>query len=260
MDALHPPGIEDHDVAEVHLVARGSRPRSPRRPGSPTCRRTCSRRSPARSPGIDVDYRALEPLGPDELADVLGRARPRLPPADRPSHGARRARAAADPDRRGAPGREVRRGARHQGRLRPRRAPVRAGRVRAGVEGPPAQRVRRARPGSRRRRSRGRHRATGRGALRPVRARRGRSRARGAAGRPSRTSPRNRWATRCGRCTTAAASRSPARPAARRRTSRSTTSCTCSPTTARTSRASSRSSRSSGGPIPTRRASRGWPR
>ena len=52
--------------------------------------------------------------------------------------------------------------------------------------------------------------------LRPVRAGGGRSRARGRAGWRSRTSPRNRWATRCGRCTTAAASRCPARPAARR--------------------------------------------
>ena len=42
--------------------------------------------------------------------------------------------------------------------------------------------------------------------------------------------------------------------------SRSTTSCTCSPTTARTSRASSRCSRSSVAPTPTRRASRGWRR
>ena len=47
---------------------------------------------------------------------------------------------------------------------------------------------------------------------------------------------------------------------AHRSTSPSTTSCTCSPTTARTSRASSRCSGSSVALIPTRRASRGWRR
>ena len=113
-----------------------SRPRSRPRPASPTCRPSCSRRSRPRSPGHDVDYRTLEPLGPDDLADVLAGTRPRLPPAHRAPHGARRARAATDPGRGRAPRRQVRRGARREGRLRAGRPPLRAGCVRAGVDGP----------------------------------------------------------------------------------------------------------------------------
>ena len=38
---------------------------------------------------VSVDYRDLEPLGPDELARVLAAARYRVPPAHRAPHGAR---------------------------------------------------------------------------------------------------------------------------------------------------------------------------
>ena len=128
--------VEAHDLEEVTLVARGIATAVAPETASPTSRRSCSRRSPAPSPGIDVDYRDLEPLGARRAGRGAGRPRPRLPPAHRAPHGARRAGAAADPGRGRAPRREVRRGARRGGRLRARRPPLRAGRVRPRLDGP----------------------------------------------------------------------------------------------------------------------------
>ena len=91
-----------------------SRRRSRPTTASPTCRPTLLEAIASALTGVEVDYRDLEPLGPEELADVLAGRDRAVPPADRAPHGARRARAAADPDRRRAPGRAVRRGARRR--------------------------------------------------------------------------------------------------------------------------------------------------
>ena len=72
MNGVFDTGIDEHDIGEVHPRRawdrdRGrARDRPHRRAG-----RAARGDRRARSPGVAVDYRALEPLGPDELADVL---------------------------------------------------------------------------------------------------------------------------------------------------------------------------------------------
>ena len=151
MDGRLGTGIDEHDIEEVTLVARGIATAVAPETGLTEVQAELLQAIAAALTGYDVDYLSLEPLAPADLADVLAPHDLALPPAHRPPHGARRAGAPADPGRRRAPRRQVRRGARREGQLRARRAPLRAGRVRPGVDGPGAQRVRRARPERRRR-------------------------------------------------------------------------------------------------------------
>ena len=74
MDSLHPAGIEDHDVAEVHLVARGIATAVAPESGLTDVQADLLGAIASALTGVDVDYRALEPLGPDELAAVLAGA------------------------------------------------------------------------------------------------------------------------------------------------------------------------------------------
>ena len=76
----------------------GSRPRWHPSRASPTCRRSCSEAIALALTGVEVDYLMLEPLGTRRAGRRPGSARPSVPAADRPSHGAGRARAAAAPD------------------------------------------------------------------------------------------------------------------------------------------------------------------
>ena len=211
MDGVSTPAARRARHRRGHPRRAGHRrPRSRPRPASPTCRPSSSRPSPARSPGTDVDYRALEPLGPGRAGRGAGRPRPRLPPADRAPHGARRARAAADPGRSSPTA-----SAKYAEALGVQDDFVRVARRYAqGAYGLAwmdlaAQRLRRARARRRRRRRRP-------AASRPPRSSPPRSIPRSRpAGRRSPSCRPTRSASRSGRCTTAAASTLPGR--ARRR-------------------------------------------
>ena len=158
--------LEDHDAAEVHLVARGIATAVAPEAGLTDVQADLLEAIASALTGVTVDYRALEPLGPDELADVL--ARRDLGYRQRIVHHMVLGELVLRP----IPTVVAHRVAKYAEALGIKddfvrvRAPVRAGRVRAGVEGPAAQRLRRARPGRRRRGDRAR-RPTGRAATAP---------------------------------------------------------------------------------------------
>ena len=178
---------------------------------------------------IEVDYRDLEPLGAEDLAAALAGRDVAVPAADRPSHGARRARAPPDP---GRPSRTASRSTRKRWGSRttscgwpaatPRVPTALRGwtssaagssntsRDAGGTESSPALRA---------------------PALEPAKVD---PAARGPMGSARRSAARLARTQRVGLLRHAAASRCPARPAAHPSTWPDTTSCTCSPTTART--------------------------
>jgi hypothetical protein len=63
--------IEDHDADEVHLVARGIATAVAPEGGLAEVQADLLESIASALTGVSVDYRALEPLGPEELADVL---------------------------------------------------------------------------------------------------------------------------------------------------------------------------------------------
>ena len=71
MDSVHTPGVDDHDVEEVNLVARGIATAVAPEPGLTDVQADLLEAIASALTGVSVDYRALEPLGADELADVL---------------------------------------------------------------------------------------------------------------------------------------------------------------------------------------------
>ena len=71
MDSVHTPDVDDHDVEEVHLVARGIATAVAPEPGLTDVQADLLEAIASALTGVSVDYRALEPLGADELADVL---------------------------------------------------------------------------------------------------------------------------------------------------------------------------------------------
>jgi hypothetical protein len=71
LDPVHAPGVDDHDVDEVHLVARGIATAVAPEAGLADVQADLLEAIASALTGVSVDYRALEPLGPDELADVL---------------------------------------------------------------------------------------------------------------------------------------------------------------------------------------------
>ena len=256
MDPVAETGVDDHDVEEVTLVARGIATAVAPESGLTDVQADLLEAIASALTGVSVDYRALEPLGPEELADVLagrdlgyrqrivhhmvlGELVLRPIPVVVAHRVATYAEALGVKDDFVRVARRYAQGAYGLAWMDLQRNGFVEHVREADDEEPRAQAATDARS---------------------VRARAGRPRARGAVDRVRRTSPRRRSGAASGRCTTAAASACPERRAARPPISRSTTSCTCSPTTARTSRASSRSSGSSVAPIPTRRASRGWRR
>jgi hypothetical protein len=78
MTAVHPDGgslgaLEDHDVDEVTLVARGIATAVAPEGGLTDLQAELLAAVATALTGILVDYRTLDPLGPDELAEVLAR-------------------------------------------------------------------------------------------------------------------------------------------------------------------------------------------
>ncbi|MFA5883763.1 MAG: hypothetical protein WDA60_07925 [Acidimicrobiia bacterium] len=71
MDPVPTPGLDDHDADEVHLVARGIATAVAPDTGLTDVQADLLEAIASALTGVDVDYRSLEPLGPDELADVL---------------------------------------------------------------------------------------------------------------------------------------------------------------------------------------------
>ena len=71
MDPVRTPGVDDHDTAEVHLVARGIATAVAPESGLTEVQADLLEAIASALTGVSVDYRALEPLGPDALADVL---------------------------------------------------------------------------------------------------------------------------------------------------------------------------------------------
>lgn len=71
MDSVPTPAPEDHDVDEVRLVARGIATAVAPETGLTDVQADLLEAIASALTGFSVDYRALEPLGPDELADVL---------------------------------------------------------------------------------------------------------------------------------------------------------------------------------------------
>jgi hypothetical protein len=71
LDAEHTPGVDDHDAAEVHAVARGIATAVAPETGLADVQADLLEAIASALTGVSVDYRALEPLGPDELAAVL---------------------------------------------------------------------------------------------------------------------------------------------------------------------------------------------
>jgi hypothetical protein len=65
------PGWEEHDAAEVALVARGIATAVAPADGLTDVQAELLEAIASALTGVDVDYRALEPLAPDELAEVL---------------------------------------------------------------------------------------------------------------------------------------------------------------------------------------------
>jgi hypothetical protein len=65
------PGLDDHEVAEVTLVARGIATAVAPESGLVDVQADLLEAIATALTGVSVDYRSLEPLGPEELADVL---------------------------------------------------------------------------------------------------------------------------------------------------------------------------------------------
>jgi hypothetical protein len=64
-------GIEEHDIEEVRLVARGIATAVAPEEGLTNVQANLLEAIASALTGYSLDYRALEPLGPDELAEVL---------------------------------------------------------------------------------------------------------------------------------------------------------------------------------------------
>jgi len=71
MSPVPTPGIDEHDVEEVTLVARGIATAVAPESGLTDVQAELLEAIASALTGVSVDYRALEPLGPGELADVL---------------------------------------------------------------------------------------------------------------------------------------------------------------------------------------------
>ncbi len=71
MDSDPTPGVDAQDVDEVTLVARGIATAVAPESGLTDVQADLLEAIASALTGVSVDYRALEPLGPDELADVL---------------------------------------------------------------------------------------------------------------------------------------------------------------------------------------------
>jgi hypothetical protein len=67
------PNLEDHDPADVTFVARGIATAVAPETGLTDVQAQLLQAIASALTGVEVDYRALEPLGPEELADVLAR-------------------------------------------------------------------------------------------------------------------------------------------------------------------------------------------
>ena len=63
------PVVDDHDADEVHLVARGIATAVAPETGLTDVQADLLEAIASALTGVSVDYRALEPLGPDELAE-----------------------------------------------------------------------------------------------------------------------------------------------------------------------------------------------
>ncbi|HEX5097077.1 MAG TPA: hypothetical protein VFX21_13715 [Acidimicrobiia bacterium] len=71
MDTGRAPGVDLHDAAEVQLVARGIATAVAPEPGLTDVQADLLEAIASALTGVEVDYRALEPLSREELADVL---------------------------------------------------------------------------------------------------------------------------------------------------------------------------------------------
>jgi hypothetical protein len=71
VDAVQPPGPDDADLEEVHLVARGIATAVSPESGLTEVQADLLEAIASALTGFSVDYRTLDPLGRDELADVL---------------------------------------------------------------------------------------------------------------------------------------------------------------------------------------------
>jgi hypothetical protein len=71
LDPLHTPDLDPHDAEEVHLVARGIATAVAPETGITDVQADLLEAIANALTGVSVDYRTLEPLGRDELADVL---------------------------------------------------------------------------------------------------------------------------------------------------------------------------------------------
>jgi hypothetical protein len=71
VDPVHTPDVDDHVVEEVRLVARGIATAVAPEPGLTDVQADLLEAIATALTGVSLDYRTLEPLGPDELADVL---------------------------------------------------------------------------------------------------------------------------------------------------------------------------------------------
>jgi hypothetical protein len=71
MDPSPVPGFDDHDVEEVTLVARGIATAVAPEGGLTDVQAELLEAIASALTGVTIDYRALEPLGPEELADIL---------------------------------------------------------------------------------------------------------------------------------------------------------------------------------------------
>ncbi|MFI5053227.1 MAG: hypothetical protein ACHQDE_02605 [Acidimicrobiia bacterium] len=68
-----PTGFADHDAEEVTLVARGLATAVAPETGLTEVQAELLEAIASALTGVEIDYRGLEPLGPDELADVLAK-------------------------------------------------------------------------------------------------------------------------------------------------------------------------------------------
>src|SRR6478736_3986144 len=72
MDSVPNPGVDAHDVEEVTLVARGIATAVAPDSGLTDVQADLLESIASALTGVSVDYRALDPLGSEELADALG--------------------------------------------------------------------------------------------------------------------------------------------------------------------------------------------
>jgi hypothetical protein len=71
LDSAHTSGLDDHDIDEVHLVARGIATAVAPETGLTDVQADLLEAIASALTGFSVDYRSLDPLGPEALADVL---------------------------------------------------------------------------------------------------------------------------------------------------------------------------------------------